>query len=146
MNDLTTPAGATVASYGELLEFWTTGTAEIDNLNERLDNVQVAKEFSDRHRDELRQKIENVKGYIADIYSEDGEIDERVKDIARLLDIELTKRISGDATFTISWSAQVQIDFDADDFELSFDVDCDTYEAEDFDWQEENTEVNAEEG
>lgn len=127
-------------------EAWANMQRENASLSERLTNVQAAKEFSDRARSELSQKIANVKGYIADIYSEDGEIDERVKDIARLLDIELTKRISGSAEFSISWSAQVPIDFDADDFELSFDVDCDTYEAEDFDWQEENTSVDAEEG
>jgi hypothetical protein len=34
---------------------------------------------------------------------------------------------------------------DPDDFEISFDVNNETYEAEDFDWNEEDTSVSAEE-
>ena len=93
---------------------------------------------------DLQLKIDNVKGYMANIYSEDGEIDDRVRDIAGYLDIPLTKNISGTASIEISWTAQVPIDFDADSIDISFDVDCGSYEADDFDWQTENEEVNGE--
>lgn len=145
MNDLPTPLEATVTDWKPNLDEYRTVLAEKQRLTDDLERVRQMYQSSNNTLQEYRQKIANVKGYISDIYSEDGEIDERVKDIARLLDIELTKRISGTADFSISWSAQVPIDFNADDFEISFDVDCETYEAEDFDWQEENTEVHAEE-
>ena len=93
-------------------------------------------------RNEYRQKIDNVKGYFADMVSAGDAISEDMRAIAELLDIELTKTISGTAIYEISWSATVPLDFDADSMEISFDVECESYEAEDFDWNEDNCEVN----
>ena len=93
-------------------------------------------------RNEYRQKIDNVQGYIMDMASAGDTITSEIKDIAELLDIELMKEISGTALFEISWSAKVPLDFDADSMEISFDVECESYEAEDFDWNEDNCEVN----
>lgn len=93
-------------------------------------------------RNEYRQKIDNVKGYIMDMVSAGDTITSEIKDIADLLDIELMKEISGTALYEISWSAKVPLDFDADSMEISFTVDCESYEAEDFDWNEDNCEVN----
>ena len=112
--------------------------------SERINHLVMQNDSLRLELNEFRTKISNVKGVIADVYSEDGEIPDCLVDIARILDIELTKQISGTASFEISWTAQVPLDFDPDDFEISFDVNCDTYEAEDFSWDEENTEVNAE--
>lgn len=98
--------------------------------------------FVTNDRNELRQKIDNVKGYIMDMVSAGDSIEGEIKDIAELLDIELMKEISGTALFEISWSAKVPFDFDADSMEISFDVECESYEAEDFDWNEDNCEVN----
>lgn len=139
MNAFDTPVDATITE-------WTPSLPEYQSLaadNERLRSIV---ERQSTEINDYRLKIAAVEGHIADIYSEDGEVDDRVKEIAEYLGITMTKRISGDATFTISWSAQVPLDFDPDDFEISFDVDCDSYEADDFEWQEENTEVNGEEG
>jgi hypothetical protein len=101
-------------------------------------------EYASSKQRELIQKIANVKGHIFDMYSMNGEVDDDIKEIARLLDITLMKEIAGTATFEISWTAQVPLDFDADDFEITFDVNCETYEAEEFDWNEDNCEVNGE--
>jgi hypothetical protein len=100
--------------------------------------------FVTNDRNELRQKIDNVQGYIMDMASAGDTITSEIKDIADLLDIELMKEISGTALFEISWSAKVPFDFDADDMEISFSVECESYEAEEFDWSEDNTEVHGE--
>lgn len=120
-------------------------TTEIDRLSSQLQTMTSNWEFAKNQLQESRQKIANVKGYLFDFYSENGHVDEDMKEIARLLDITLTKEISGTASFEISWTAQVPLDFDPDDFEISFDVNCEEYDAEDFDWTEEHTSVSAEE-
>jgi septal ring factor EnvC (AmiA/AmiB activator) len=118
--------------------------AERDNLQSRLENAEMSRNSFQRQLGEIQMKVDAVRGYIADLYSSNGEIDDDIKEIAGYLDIELTKEISGTATFEISFTAQVPLDFDADDFELSFDVSCDTYEAEDFEWNEDDTSISAE--
>jgi hypothetical protein len=73
-----------------------------------------------------------------------GDLDEDIKAIADLLDISLTKSVTGTATFSISFTAQVPLDFDSDDFQISFSAECDSYEAEDFEWTEEDTDIECE--
>jgi len=97
-----------------------------------------------RQLSEIQMKVDAVKGFIADLYSMNGEIDDDIKEIAGYLDIELTKSVTGTATFEISFTAEVPLDFDTDDFELSFDVNCDSYEADNFEWSEENVDVDCE--
>lgn len=133
-----TPAEAAVATYGELLEFYKTGHDEIARLTERYSAALT--DIND-----YRLRIANAGGVISDYYSECGEVTDELKQIAEYLSIPLTKRVSGTANFSISWSAQVPLDFDVDDFEISFDANCETYDADDFDWQEESCEVNGEE-
>lgn len=111
--------------------------AEIARLNERYSSA--LSEIND-----YRLKIANASGVIMDYYSENGELTDELKQIGEMLGTEMTKNISGTALFEISWSAQVPLDFDPDDFEISFSAECESYEADDFDWQEENSEVNAE--
>ena len=118
--------------------------AEITNLKQSLATAENMRGHWERRHNELQQKIANVKGHIFDMYSMNGEIDEDTKAIADLLDITLLKESQGTATYEISWTAQVPLGFDADDFEISFDVNCETYEAEEFDWNEDNCEVNGE--
>ena len=119
-------------------------SAEIINLKDQQDRAINMREHWERRHNELQQKIANVKGYMFDLYSMNGDIDDEIKEIADLLDITLMKEIQGTATFEISWTAQVPLNFDADDFEISFDVNCETYEAEDFDYNEDNCEVSGE--
>jgi len=98
-----------------------------------------------RQLGEIHLKIDAVKGYIADLYSSNGDIDDDIKEIAGYLDIELTKSVTGTATFQISFTAQVPLDFDADDFEISFSAECESCEAEGFEWDEDDTNIECEE-
>lgn len=107
---------------------------EITNLTAQVDRMIADRTHWQNKHTELVVKIENVRGYIMDDLSVNGEMDENLKEIADLLDITLTKTISGTATLEISWRAEVPLDFDGDDFELSFDVDCQSYEADNFEW------------
>ena len=118
--------------------------AQIQNLTTRLENAEMARNSFQRQLSEISMKVDAVKGFIADIYSSNGDIDDDIKQIAEYLDIELTKSITGTATFQISFTAQVPLDFDADDLEISFSAECDSYEAEDFEWNEDDTTVEAE--
>ena len=119
-------------------------TAEITNLQQSLATAENMRTHWMNKHTELQQKIANVKGHIFDMYSMNGEIDEDTKMIADLLDITLLKEIQGTALCEISWTALVPLNFDACDMEISFSVECDTYEAEDFDYNEDNTEVSGE--
>ena len=118
--------------------------AEITNLKQSLATAENMRGHWERRHNELQQKIANVKGHIFDMYSMNGEIDEDTKAIADLLDITLLKEIQGTATCEISWTAMVPLNFDADDMEISFSVDCDTYEAEDFDYNEDSIDISGE--
>jgi hypothetical protein len=71
-----------------------------------------------------------------DLYSMNGEIDDDIKMIATLLDIELTKRITGTMTIEVEFTADVPLDFDNYDFDLSYDISCDSIEADNFEWNE----------
>ena len=116
-----------IASYNEA---W----ASINNLKQSLATAENMREHWERKAQGLSTQIANVKGYIFDMLSMNGSIDEDIKAIAELLDITLTKTISGTATLEISWRAEVPLDFDGEDFELAFDVMCETYDADNFDW------------
>ena len=118
--------------------------AEITNLKDQVERATNMREHWERRHNELQQKIANVKGHIFDIYSMNGDIDDEIKEIAELLDITLLKEIQGTALCEISWTALVPLNFDADDMEISFSVDCQSYEAEDFDYNEDNCEVSGE--
>lgn len=117
---------------------------EIVNLKQQVATLENLREHWQRQYNEAQQKIANVKGHIFDMYSMNGEIDDDTKMIAELLDITLMKEIQGTATYEISWTALVPLNFDADDLEISFDVSCDTYEAEDFDYNEDACDVSGE--
>jgi hypothetical protein len=117
---------------------------EIDVLKNQVAIAQRNHESATGQLRELRQKIANVQGHMFDIYSVEGSVSEEIINIAHLLDITLLKEISGTATSEISWTAQVPLDFDANDMEISFSVECDTYEAEDFDYNEDSCDVTGE--
>ena len=90
-------------------------------------------------------KILNVKEYITEVYMEDsGDISDELKHIAELLEITLTKRIAGTASINITWEAQVPLDFHPDDLDLSFSVDANNYEIEDFSYNEDGIDIEPE--
>lgn len=116
---------------------------EITNLKQQVATLDNLREHWQRQYNEAQQKIDNVKGYFFDLYSENGEIEDEIQYIAELLDIVLMKQIAGTSTCEISWTAMVPLNFDAEDMEISFDVNCDS-EADDFEWHEESVDTSGE--
>ena len=137
---------ASVDSMAEetLRESFDRQAVEIVNLKQQVATLDNLREHWQRQHNEAQQKIANVQGYFFDLYSENGEIEDEIKYIAELLGITLMKQIAGTATHEISWTAMVPLDFDAEDMEISFSVECDTYEADDFDYNEVDTEISRE--
>ena len=97
---------------------------------------------ANQRANDYAQQIDAVRDFILDAAGRFNGIGDDLTAVAEMLDIELTKTISGTAIDKISWSATVPLDFDADDIEITFDVDCESYGVEDFDWNEDNCEVN----
>lgn len=118
---------------------------QINTLQREVERLQTNCDSFRRRAEELNIKIGNAAGVIRDYISENGDITDELRDIAEYLDISLTKEISGTATFEISFTARIPLDMDPSDFEISFDVNNETYQAEDFDWDEEDTSICAEE-
>lgn len=117
---------------------------EITNLKQQVATLENLREHWQRQYNEAQQKIDNVKGYFFDLYSENGEIEDEIQYIAELLDIVLMKQIAGTSTCEISWTAMVPLNFDAEDMEISFDVNCDSDEADDFEWHEDSVDISGE--
>jgi len=87
---------------------------------------------------DYERKIGNATGVISDYYSQYGELTDELKEIAEYLDFPLTKEISGTTCIEISWTATVALDFDANDIEISYSIECESPECEDFDYNEDN--------
>jgi len=117
----------------------------ITALQQRVDSQIIQIASLNKSLTRKIHQIQNVKDYITEVYQETDLVPESLAEVARMLDIQLTKPISGEATFTISWTAQVPLDFDPDDLEISFSVDCES-DVEDFEWLEESTDIDAKEG
>lgn len=118
-------------------------SSEDDDLNLQIialeSNLKSMSDNFDYHRrraDDYRIKIDNVRGYIMDEYSMEGSISTHLEEVARLLDIQLTKRISGKMTIEVEYSAEVPLAFDEGDLELSFSVECDSNDVVDFEYNE----------
>lgn len=120
-------------------------TDHIAALQQRVDSQILHIESLNNSLTRKIHQIQNVKDYITEVYQETDLVPESLAEVARILEIQLTKPISGEATFTISWTAQVPLDFDPDDMEITFSVDCQS-DVEDFEWLEESTDIDAKEG
>lgn len=120
-------------------------TDHIAALQQRVDSQIAQIDSLNKSLTKKIHQIQNVKDYITEVYLEADSVPDELAEIARMLDIQLTKPISGEATFTISWTAQVPLDFDPDDMEITFSVDCQS-DVEDFEWLEESTDVYGKEG
>ena len=120
-------------------------TDHIAALQKRVDSQSIQINSLNTSLTRKIHQIQNVKEYITEVYLETDKVPDELAEIARMLQIQLTKPISGEATFTISWTAQVPLDFDPDDMEITFSVDCQS-DVEDFEWLEESTDVYGKEG
>lgn len=117
----------------------------ITALQQRVDSQIIHIESLKKSIARYVHQIQNVKEYITEVYQETDLVPDSLAEVARILEIQLTKLISGEATFTISWTAQVPLEFDPDDMEITFSVDCQS-DVEDFEWLEESTDIDAKEG
>lgn len=115
---------------------------QIATLQEEVERLNTRNTHAYSNLNDIERKIDEVKDYIIEYISGGSELLSELSDIAEILDIELTKTISGTATYEISWSATVPLDFDADDIEINFEVECQTYQADDFEWNEERCDVD----
>ena len=121
-----------------------TADEKIAALRDDLDSMTKLYNRADAKVTELHRMIKNVNDHILDVYAMNGSLDEDIKAIAELLDIALTKRITGSYTVEIEFSADVPLDFDNDDFALSYEISCDSYEADNFDYSEVNADWTVE--
>lgn len=115
-------------------------TDHIAALQQRVDSQSIQINSLNMSLTRKIHQIQNVKDYITEVYQETDSVPDELAEVARILEIQLTKPVSGEATFTISWTAQVPLDFDPDDMEITFSVDCQS-DVEDFEWLEESTDV-----
>ena len=91
---------------------------KIAALRADLDSMTKMYNRADAKVADLHRKIQNVEDHIKDVYFMNGVIDEDLRAIAELLDISLTKQITGSGTVTFEFTADVPLDFD-DDLDLS---------------------------
>lgn len=110
--------------------------AKIIELESKLDSMTNNYSRIFQNNTSLNTKIINVRGHIMDMYSINGELDEDIHEIARMLDIELTKTLSGTMTIEVEFTAEVPLNYDKDDLDLSYTIDCNSYDTDNFDWNE----------
>jgi chromosome segregation ATPase len=109
---------------------------QINTLQREVERLQGNFERTRARSNELELRISNVRGHIMDMYSINGELDDDIHEIARMLDIELTKTISGTMTIEVEFTAEVPLNYDKDDLDLSYSIDSHSYEVDNFDWTE----------
>ena len=95
-----------------------TADDKIAALRADLDSMTKLYNRADAKVADLHRKIQNVEDHIKDVYFMNGVIDDDLRAIAELLDISLTKQITGSGTVTFEFTADVPLDFD-DDLDLS---------------------------
>lgn len=110
-----------------------------------MDATQAILDIKREQLDALNRRVGYVEEYIKDIFNSDGSISTEVTEIARMLDIELTRQIEGTVTVELSYSMVLPLGTDVDDLEFSVHLNCDTYEAEDFEWNEDMIDHTGEE-
>jgi hypothetical protein len=119
---LDTPVDATVIPYEPTREEL---SIQINILQREVERLTTLSNNYRNYHQSLETKINNVKGYIDDIISTEGEVSDEVKEISSYLGIALTKTY--DVTITVTYGGSIEIPMDADindfdehvDFEFS---------------------------
>ena len=119
-------------------------TTKVIELQSNLDSMTKKWEYQRNLVFSYRNKIDNVRNHIMDCYSIRGEIGQDLTGVAELLEIELTKHITGTMTIEVEFSADVPLDFDNDDISLSYEISCDSMDIDNFDYSEVNAEWTVE--
>lgn len=99
--------------------------AEIIALKSNLSSMTSNWEYASGQMRELRQKIENVKVHLSDVFEEEFFSEGNFIEVARLLDIELTKRVYFSVAVTYSGEAKIPLHMNEEDIqnEVSFSFD-----------------------
>jgi hypothetical protein len=87
---------------------------KIAALRAELDSMNTIYARSESRVTALHRKIQNVEDHIKDVYFMNGAIDDDLRAVAELLDISLTKQITGSGTVTFEFTADVPLDFEED--------------------------------
>ena len=141
MTGFSTPAEERLRESNEIISLRS-------NLGSMTKNWEFQRDRADalaRRADNLARAIGNAEGYIRDLYSMNGEIDEDMKEVASLLGIELTKSISGRTIVVIDWTATVPLDYD-DEPEVHIEADISDEDFEDFEYDASDICTTIEEG
>lgn len=114
-------------AYAEetLREMLDKASVQINTLEREVERLTNNWEYVSKVKAELLQKIDNVKGIFLDLASEGEEITETLSEIARMLDISLTREVNVSVTVTFSGTATVPLDMNIDDIasDVSFSFD-----------------------
>ena len=105
---------------------------QIAALRADLDLMNTIYARSESRVTDLHRKIQNVEDHIKDIYFMNGEIDDDLRAIAELLDITLTKQITGSGTISFEFTAEVPLDFE-DDLDLTVYIETNNIDVDNFD-------------
>lgn len=93
------------------------------------------------------KQIENVAKYLKEILAQNsGEVDDEFEQIAELLDIDLTRRVRAELSFTVSVLLDVPLGIDPSDIrEYDFRIDGFDYEGdgEMVDWSQDDSSLEA---
>ena len=109
---------------------------EIEQLKQKNNDLSMNYNAVIRLRNELSMKIEGVRGYILDVYSETGKVENELLEIADILDINMTKRVTGVYNIQVEYDFEAPLYFDNDDLELSYTIECESYDVTGFDYNE----------
>lgn len=110
--------------------------SEIETMQAFINRLQESKNA-------LTSKIANAKEFLIAAYHENSIDSDYIIELAEILDVILTKPISGEARICFRYTANVPVDFNPEDLLISYEVLCDTYEAEYFSTDEEYFEYNS---
>ena len=105
---------------------------KIAALRADLDSMTKLYSRADAKVADLHRKIQNVEDHIKDVYFMNGVIDDDLRAIAELLDICLTKQITGSGTVTFEFTADVPLDFE-DDLDLTVYIETNNIDIDNFD-------------
>lgn len=109
---------------------------EIEQLKQKNNDLSMNYNAATRLKNEMAMKIDGVRGYILDVYSETGKVENELMEIADILGINMTKRVTGTYTIEVEYDFEAPLYFDNDDLELSYTIECDSYEVTGFEWNE----------
>ena len=120
---------------------------QINTLQREVERLQMNFDSARSRNEELNLKINNVRGHIKDVYDMNGDLDEDLMEIARMLDISLTKQYAVEITVTYRGNVEIPISEDIDDLSdhISFEFSAPYSDEWEVDIYEDDIDFNYEE-